>query len=230
MTDLKIGNINYHYQSIVLNLFSDKMAYMSIMLGLLTILIALTSYSFYFRDIFKHKTKPHTFTWFIWSILNAFIFYEQLVHNGGPGAWVTGVAAVANVAIFVAAFKYGERNITRLDWLCLMIALGAFGIWLLKADTELAVILASSVFVVGFIPTIRKTLKKVHEETAITFALNSLKFIVALSALSTTTITTALYPIVLCITNGSFAVFLIWRQVSARKIKPTKRAKNKLYT
>lgn len=199
---------------------------MSMILGVLTILIAFVSYSFYFNDIFKGKTKPHGFTWLIWANLNAFIFYEQIVHGGGPGAWVTGVAAVANAVIFLAAFHYGERNITKLDWFCLLIAVAALGTWLVRADTELAVILASSVFVIGIIPTVRKTIRKVHEETMVTFALNSLKFLVALLALSSFTMTTALYPLVLCVTNGAFALFLITNQVLSRN-QGMKRNKNK---
>jgi hypothetical protein len=198
---------------------------MGTLLGILTIIIATTSYAFYLSDVYKHKTKPHGFTWFIWATLNAFIFYEQITHGGGPGAWVTGVAAIANAVIFLTAFKYGERNITRLDWLCLLIALGALSVWLIDNDAELSVILASSVFVVGFIPTIRKSLKRAHEETAITFALNGLKFVVALCALGTFTITTALYPIVLSIMNTAFAVFLFQRQFATRRHKKVKHSR-----
>lgn len=189
---------------------------MGIFIGILTILIAITSYSFYLTDVYKRKTKPHGFTWFIWASLNSFIFYEQITHGGGPGAWVTAVAALANGIICLSAFRYGEKNITRLDWLCLCIALIALMIWVVDENVTLSVILASSVFVIGFIPTIRKSLKKAHEETVITFALNGLKFLLALFALSSFTITTALYPIILAIVNGTFAIFLFWRQLTSQ--------------
>ncbi|TAL14642.1 hypothetical protein EPN95_02250 [Patescibacteria group bacterium] len=185
---------------------------MSAFLGYLTILIAIVSYSFYIHDVFGHKTKPHGFTWFTWALLNTFIFYEQVIHGGGPGAWVTGVAAIANTVIFFLAFKYGERNITKLDWFCLVTALFALGIWWINSDAVLSVILACAVFVIGFIPTFRKSLHRAHEETAITFALNSLKFLIALFALNAFTLTTALYPLVLFVVNGFFAIFLFTNQ------------------
>ena len=189
---------------------------MNYALGVIAIVIAIISYSVYFRDIFKHKTKPHGVTWFIWGTLNLFIFYEQMAGGAGPGAWVTGAAAVANLAIFGFAFKYGERNITRLDWICLLIGLLALSLWLVNPGGVLSVILACMVFVIGFIPTLRKSFKHAEQETIITFALNSTKFLVALFALQTVSITTALYPAVLLAVNGFFASFLLYQRMSIR--------------
>jgi hypothetical protein len=176
--------------------------------GYIAVAIAVVSYGLYFRDIFAGHTKPHGFTWCIWAGLNAFIFYEQMTHGGGPGAWVTGFAAIANILIFLTAFKYGERNITRLDWVCIGLALAALGVWMFNSDAVLSVILACCVFIIGFIPTLRKSIKRAHEETAATFALNGLKFFITLFALTSFTLTTALYPIVLCVINVLFATYL----------------------
>ena len=189
---------------------------MNYLLGVIAIVIALISYSFYFHDIFRHKTKPHGVTWFIWGTLNFFIFYEQMIAGAGPGAWVTGAAAIANLAIFAFAFKYGERNITRLDWVCLLIGLLALSVWFVNRGGVLSVILACMVFVIGFIPTFKKSFKHAEQETIITFALNSTKFLVALFALQTVSITTALYPAVLFAVNGFFALFLLYERISIR--------------
>jgi len=188
---------------------------MHVLLGVVTILIAVVSYSLYFRDVLAGKTKPHAFTWLIWSSLNLLVFYTQLTNNGGPGAWVTGAAAVANGIIFLLALRYGERNIAWLDWLCLAAALLSLAVWLVYPDGEASILLASAVFVIGFIPTFRKSIHRAHEETAITFALNSVKFFIALFALTSISITTAVYPFLLFLVNGFFAGFLLSRQHSA---------------
>ena len=192
---------------------------MTIILGWVTVVLALISYSFYFRNIFRGKTKPHAITWLVWSLLNTFIFFQQATHNGGPGAWVTGVAAVANILIFFFSFKYGERNITRFDWGCLLIALLVLVAWRLTTSAELAVILASGVFIVGLTPTIRKSRLKAMEETATTYGLNSLKFLIALFALTNVTLVTALYPLVLFVVNALFFIYLVSRQVSFRRMQ-----------
>jgi len=198
---------------------------MTTWLGLLTVLIAILSYSFYFRDMFKGKTKPHTLTWLIWGLLNTFIFMQQLTHGAGPGAWVTAVAGFANLLIFVFSFKYGERRITIIDWICLIGAAILLVLWLQTSDATLSVMLASLIFVVGFIPTIRKAWSKAHEETAITFALNSLKFFIALFALGSVSIVTAFYPAVLFVLNGAFAIFLIVKRGGRRTIRGKKKGR-----
>lgn len=185
---------------------------MNVFLGAVTIIIAAVSYSIYFRDVISGRTKPHAFTWLIWSSLNTFVFYAQYINNGGPGAWVTGAAAIANGIIFLLALRFGERNVTMLDWICLFIAVLALGTWIIYPDGELSMLLACAVLFVGFIPTFRKSIRKPHEETAVTFALNSVKFFIALFALSTISITTASYPFSLFVLNGFFAIFLLTRR------------------
>lgn len=192
---------------------------MEIIIGLISLLLALVSYSLYFRDMFGKKTRPHAITWLIWSALNGFIFLQQLSHDAGPGAWVTGAAAVANLLIFLFSFKYGERNITRLDWLCLAVALLVITLWLNAASDELTVILACVIFLIGFIPTFRKSFKKPSEETILTFTLNSTKFFLALFALNTVTLVTALYPITLGVVNALFVIFLLARGSVMKKSK-----------
>jgi hypothetical protein len=89
--------------------------------------------------------------------------------------------------------------------------------------SELSVILASMTFVIGFAPTLNKSFRKPMEETAVTFGLNSVKFLIALFALSSFTITTAFYPAVLFIVNAFFAIFLFVHQSSSyRKQQKTK--------
>ncbi len=186
-------------------------------LGLSTIVIAIVSYSICLSDMFKGKTKPHSLTWFIWALLNSFIFFQQITHDAGPGAWVTGTAAAANVIIFILSLKYGEKRITKLDWFCLISALAIFVVWYNTSDATLAVILACLIFILGFAPTIRKAWSRAGEETIATFALNGAKFLIALFALQSFTIVTALYPAVLSILNIGFVIYLILRRPARRK-------------
>lgn len=192
---------------------------MTVWLGLLTILIAVISYGFYLRDMLRGKTKPHGLTWLIWGTLNTFIFFQQLAADAGPGAWVTGSAALANLIIFALSFKYGERRVMLIDWFSLVAAVFVLVFWYQTSDAVLSVILACSISLLGFAPTIRKAWKGAHEETALTYALNSLKFLIALFALQTVNIVTALYPALLFVTNAGFAVYLLVRRARYSTIK-----------
>lgn len=192
---------------------------MAIIIALTAIALAVASYGFYIRDILAGRTKPHVFTWGIWAVLAGFIFAQQYAHGAGPGSWPTAFVSIAGVVICTLAWRRGVHKITGLDWLSLFAAVVVGYIWLTSPDPELSVILASIVFLIGFVPTIRKTLAGKPQETTLTYALNSLKFFLALLALQTFTITTALYPLVLCVANAVFVVFLL----TLHTVKPHKK-------
>lgn len=182
---------------------------MNDVIGLISLAIAVVSYGIYIRNTLSGHTKPHAVTWLIWSLLNGFVYLEQSLNGAGPGAWVTCGAAIANFVIFLLALRQGERHVTRFDWVCLALVLGLLVSWSNITDPNLAVLLAIVIFITGFIPTLRKASKNAHEETALTFGLNGLKFFLALLALEVVTITTALYPLTLFVVNSAFALYLL---------------------
>lgn len=185
---------------------------MKVFLGSLAILIAIYSYIPYFRNILRGKTKPHAFSWFIWSLLTGIAFFAQIADKGGPGAWVTGFTALVCFFFFILALNRGEKNIVWLDWLSLIGALVALAIWTLTSDPLLSVILITVIDGLGFIPTFRKSFNKPNEETALTYSLSAIKFAIAIAALDNVTIVTTLYPASLVIMNGLFVVMVLMRR------------------
>lgn len=185
---------------------------MNTWIGIASVFLAIASYGIYFRAIFRKKVTPHAITWLIWGTLNTFIFIQQSINEAGPGAWVTGVAAAANIFIFLLALRYGERSMAVLDWVCLTVAAAIVGLWLLHSDATITVSLACVIFIIGLLPTLRKSYYKPHEEAVATFGLNSLKFFLALFALQSLTVVTGLYPLTLGIANGFIVIFLIVRR------------------
>jgi len=80
--------------------------------GYLSVVFASVGYSTYIWSIVKGTTKPHAFSWGVWSILMAIIFFAQLSKGAAAGAWVTGYSAAICVVITVFAILRGEKNIT----------------------------------------------------------------------------------------------------------------------
>ncbi len=181
-------------------------------LAIVAILIGIYSYVPYFRDLFKGKTKPHAFSWFVWFLLTAIAFFAQVAGEGGPGAWVTGFTAIVALTITIAALKVGRQNIAMLDWWFFMGSLASLGLWAVTKNPVGSVVLISIIDALAFVPTFRKSYHKPYEETAITYSLSAVKFAIALAALTTISITTALYPLSLVLTNGLFVGMLVWRR------------------
>jgi hypothetical protein len=72
--------------------------------------------------------------------------------------------------------------------------------------------LATAIDVVGYGPTVKKGWAKPHNDSASSFALNGVKFVPAICALKSYSVTTWLYPATLVLVNGAVALMLVWRR------------------
>ncbi len=181
-------------------------------LGAAAAIIALGGYVPYFRDIFSGKTKPHAFSWLIWASLQGIGFAGQISDSAGPGAWITGITAVACMCIFVLAIFRGEKNITPSDWVCLLSAGMAIPLWLATSTPLWSVILISVIDVIGFVPTYRKSYSRPFDETGITYTVSGFTFIISIVALQNYSVITVLYPATLVVANLVFALMLYARR------------------
>lgn len=183
-----------------------------IILGIITIAIAIISYGFYFRDIFWGHTKPQPFSWFIWSVLSAIAFTAQVNQNAGPGAWITGFTALVCLVISILASFKMTWQFHFFDWASLFAALFALVIWDYTKQPGTAVVLVAVTYFLGFLPTFRKGYLKPEEETATTFALNAIKFGISIFALGSLSLATWLYPATLFLLNALLALMLVARR------------------
>jgi hypothetical protein len=182
------------------------------LLGILAVLVAFIGYVPYFRDIFANKTVPHAFSWLVWGIVTGIAFFGQIVGDAGPGTWVTGITALVCFVIFVFGVIKGRRNITFLDWLSLFGAGLAILLWLITKSPLLSVILITLIDALAFFPTFRKSYFKPNEETASTYALSGLKFLLSVFALTHFSVITAMYPLSIVLMNVLFVGMLIVRR------------------
>lgn len=183
-----------------------------IFLGIFATLLAIISYIPYVRDIFLGKTKPHSFSWLIWGILMTVGFAGQLSDNGGPGAWVIGFSAVISFSIFGLSLKYGEKNISKLDWICLISAVTAIPLWLITSTPVWSMILITLIDFLGFVPTWNKSISKPEDETLSLYVVGTIKHSIGIAALASFTLVTLLYPFSLVITNAALAILISVRR------------------
>lgn len=182
------------------------------MLSIVAISLTFIGYIPYIRDIFSKKTKPHMYTWLVWWLFTAVVFFFQYANGGGGGSWVTGCAACVCLYIFGLSFRYGTRDVTVLDKTFLIISLFIGVVWFFTSDPVLTTILLCCADVFGFVPTIRKSWKNPYEETLSSYAINSMRFLIAIYVLREYNIITLFYPVSWMFANGLFAMFLIWRR------------------
>ena len=185
-----------------------------VVLGTIAIVIAIIGYIPYFKDIYIGKTKPHAYSWLIWTILTGIAFVGQTTDKAGAGAWVTGVTSLACLTIFCLALKRGEKNVTTSDKLSLCGAGIALLLWYVTSSPLWSIILVTIITVLGYYPTMRKSYRKPYEETMATYIMHVIKFVIGIIALQNYTIITISYPAALILMNVSFVGFLINRRAA----------------
>ena len=183
------------------------------LLGLVATALVFIGYIPYLRDIVKGKTKPHVYSWFLWSFVTLIAFALQISGGAGTGAFVTLAAAVMCIAVIVLGFIHKSQvKIVWVDTLFLILAVVALLLWLVAKQPVLSAILTTLIDLLGFAPTVRKSWNNPHSETLSFYWLNTFRFGLALIALQNYSIITALYPITWLTANGLFALMLVLRR------------------
>lgn len=183
-----------------------------LLFGIISSIVAIVCFVPYLRDIFKKQTQPHAYSWLVWTILQTVGVAAQLKDGAGYGAWALAIGAVFCFTIFILSFKYGTRNITKFDGICLFASLIAIAIYFTLENPLWAIIVVAIVDFVGFLPTFRKGWEEPTTETPSTFALSALANFLSLLALQNYSTTTVLYIASLFITNSSFVSMIIIRK------------------
>jgi len=177
--------------------------------------IALTLIAFfpYIRSIISGATRPHVFSWVVWGATTFVVFLAQLEDGGGTGAWPIGVSGI--ITIFIALLAYIKRadiSITRTDWLFLVAALSSLPFWYFTSDPLWAVVILTTVDVLGFGPTARKAYFSPHSESLLFFGLFAARNLIVILALENRSVTTVLFPAVIATACTLLMTMVMYRR------------------
>ncbi len=181
-------------------------------IALIAAVVAVIGYVPYLRDAFSKRITPHPYTWLVWSIVTGITFAGQITKGAGAGAIPTGVSEVFSLSVFLFACRYGFKNVVRSDNYFLIAALLGLIPWIITKDPTVSVIIAVSIDLIAFMPTIRKTWRKPHSETPTLFAANVIRHILTLFSLQTYNIATTLHSGAMIITNSIMTGIILFKK------------------
>lgn len=181
-------------------------------LGLLAVLIAVVGYVPYLKDTFSGKTKPHIFSWFLWSLVSFIAFGIQITNKGGFGSLPNLVMGFICLVIFLKSLGNGTKEIKKFDIFSLLLALISIGLWLVVKQALISIILIIIVDFFSFLPTIIKSWNKPNQETMITWVMNFVRQIFIIFSLETINLTNVIYPTYAFIVVFLFCVMLVIRR------------------
>jgi uncharacterized protein with PQ loop repeat len=181
-------------------------------IGAVAVLLTFLGYVPYIQDILRGKTKPHMFSWLVWSVSTGVIAALQVYGGAGAGAWSTCALALLLTLVLCLSFKYGTKDVSIIDIACLLGACCALILWFFTNAPTLAMIVLCAVDMLGFIPTVRKSWNDPHSETLSLYAITTVRHTLCLFALQKYSIVTAAFPVVWIFANGLFSVLLLYRR------------------
>ena len=155
----------------------------------------------YIADIFRLKTTPHSYSWLVWTLLQVTSAFAMLSGGAGIGAIPTAIGGGLCAFVFLLSLRYGTKNITAFDAVCLVGALLTTAVWFFSRNALLSIMLTSVIDFLAFLPTFRKSYAEPYSETVSLYLLSGIANGLSLFALGTVNPTTVLYPITLVVTN-----------------------------
>ena len=181
-------------------------------IGIVAVVLTFIGYAPYILDIFRGKTRPHIFSWLIWSIITGIIYALQVSAGAGAGSWMTLSLVVIMLFIFCLSLKQGSRNIKKIDVVFLVLALCAIPLWLVVKQPVLSIVLLSAIDMAAFFPTVRKSWNDPYSETLSFYVITTFRHVLSFFALSEYNIVTWLFPASWIVANALFAVVLVVRR------------------
>jgi len=177
--------------------------------------IALTLVAFYpyIRGILQGSVKPHVFSWVIWGSATFVVFLAQLQAGAGVGAWPIGLSAGITASIAVLAFlKRSDVTVTRIDWFFFLSALSSLPLWYFTENPLWAVVVLTTVDLLGFGPTVRKVYDFPHSESLVFFGMFMLRNLLVVAALERYSVTTWLFPVAVAVACGLLITLMAVRR------------------
>ena len=166
----------------------------------------------YIIDVFRQKTTPHSYSWLVWTILQVTGALAMLAGGAGIGVLYLFIGAATCIFVFLLSLRYGTKNITSFDMVCLVGALLATAVWFFLHDALLSVILVASIDLVAFLPTFRKAYEEPRTETLSMYIFSGIAQLMSLVSLSVFTFTTTFYLSELVVANAVFVAMVLIRR------------------
>lgn len=172
----------------------------------------------YLLSTLRGAIRPHVMSWTIWGITTSIVFWAQREAGGGVGAWPVGISAGVAFLIAITAYtKRGDLRIVRTDWVFFLTALAAIPLWYATSSPLLAVLLVTTVDILGFGPTLRKAYDLPHSESLLFFCMIVVRNILVLMALESYSLTTVIFPAAIGSMAAVVAVVVVTRRAALKR-------------
>lgn len=178
----------------------------------ISIFLAALRYISYFHTIYKGKTKPHAFSWFIWALAAGIGTFAQFSLNSGAAVWAIAFVSLSCFVIAVIGFVEGERSYTKSDWIAFLLSLLAIPLWQLTSNPLTAIFMVIFIESISSWPTVRKSFHAPETEPPLSWLLSGARYLFAILAIPEPTLSNLIYPVYLMLADMGLGVYILIRR------------------
>jgi hypothetical protein len=107
--------------------------------GVLSTVVALIAIAPYYMAVLNGKTKPHQWSWFVFTVMNAIVTLSQFLEGGRFSVLISFTFCLSSFGTFLLALKYGTRDTSKLDRLLFAFSLFTIVVWVLTKNNATAI-------------------------------------------------------------------------------------------
>ena len=141
------------------------------------------------------------YTWIIWAITQGTATFGLWYGGAKWGAFALFVTEVLVILIILLSFKFGTKNIKKIDTFLLVMALLAVFVWWQFKNPLLSVLMVSAIDGLGYVPTLRKSFFDPWSETLSFWAMMAIGDILVILSNAQYNFLTTTYPATLAAAN-----------------------------
>ncbi|MBA3724167.1 MAG: hypothetical protein H0W89_04755 [Candidatus Levybacteria bacterium] len=175
-------------------------------LGVAALIINIAGYIPYIRDIFRNKVKPHPVTWGVWTILTTIVAFNQVSNGGGYSSLFFISTALLVGFVFILSLRYGMGGASKIDRLCLCLAILLLVYWLTVQETRISTLLVVTIDGIAAVPTILKTYQHPETESYNQWSLAGIAGFLTILSVPRLDWVLLLYPVYVLIANSAIVI------------------------
>jgi hypothetical protein len=183
----------------------------------------------YILSIRHGKTHPNQVTWCIWTTIGFILLWSSYVSGATNTLWLLVALVISQSIITIYSFKYGRGKWQRLDILCLAGAGLSLLLWLLSGSPLVAILMNTTMDMLGAVPTINKVYRHPNSEDLVFWSMSFISASLNLFALERLSLSSAVFPLYLFSLNVTIILLITrpkWSKILTFIGGKTKNKKN----
>lgn len=162
----------------------------------------------YILSIRRGDTRPNRVTWGIWTVIGLTLLASSYSSGATNTLWLLLSLVVSQSIITLYAFKYGRGKWQKLDLLCLVGAGLSLCLWQLSGSPLVAILMNTTMDMLGAIPTISKTYHDPDSEDLVFWSMSFTSAVLNLLAIEHFSLSFIVFPIYLFILNVTMLLLI----------------------